>query len=43
MILKQFLDNISSTYLIFMELDAIHKLADIEEEILIEEKKFLYF
>ena len=38
-ILKQFLDDTSPTYLIPMEPDAVHKLADTGREILTEEKK----
>lgn len=40
MILKEFLDDISSTYLIPIEPDIVHNLVDIWGEILIEKKKF---
>ena len=41
-ILNQFLDDASSTYFIFMEPDAIYKLADTGGEKLAEEKKSWY-
>ena len=41
-ILKQFLDDTSPPYLIPMEPDAVHKLADIGGEILTEERKSRY-
>ena len=41
-ILKQFLDDTSPTYLIPMEPDAVHKLADTGGEILTEERKSWY-
>lgn len=41
-ILNQFLDNASSIYFIFIEPDAVYKLANIEREKLMQEKKFWY-
>ena len=42
MILKQFLDNTSPTYLIPIEPDAVHKVADTGGEILTKERKSWY-
>ena len=41
-ILNQFLDDASPTYLVFMEPDAICKLTNIRKEKLVEEKKSRY-
>lgn len=42
MILKQFFDDTSPLYFIFMKLDTVYKLADIKEKILTEERKSWY-
>lgn len=41
-IFKQFLDNTSLFYLIFIELDAVYKLADIKKKILTKKRKSRY-
>lgn len=41
-ILKQFLDDVFPSYLIPMESDAVHRLANKEGEVLNEEKRFQY-